>query len=83
LDSTKKGWAAKVPAISGARVKLQLAPFMDGAGLMEKKVVHGNVTAVFEVQEDGSRIPRLYYLSDYEGKRKEDSALSNTSLPPK
>lgn len=83
LDSTKKGWAAKVPAISDARVKLQLAPFMDGAELMEKKVVLGSLTAVFEVQDDGSRIPRLYYLSEYEGQSKTGSALSVKSLPPK
>jgi hypothetical protein len=79
LDSTKKGWAAKIPAISEARVKLQLAPFMDGTELMEKKVVHGDVTAVFEVQEDGSRVPRLYYLSDYEGQRKPPTAASEPS----
>jgi hypothetical protein len=64
LDSTKKGWSARIPQVSSDRVKLQLAPFLNGDDLMHHPVFRGNVTVIYEVGEKDERKPRLFFLSD-------------------
>jgi len=64
LDSHRKGWAAIIPDISERRVKLQLDPHIDGEQLMQHPAAIANVTGIFKYDEEGKKIPTLYFVRD-------------------
>jgi len=64
LDSHRKGWAAIIPDISERRVKLQLDPHIDGEVLMQHPAAIANVTAIFKYDEEGKKIPTLYFVRE-------------------
>lgn len=64
LDSFKRGWGAIVPKIHQRRVRLQLDPHIKAEGLMQHPTLLGNITAVFNFNEKGERIPVLYFLRE-------------------
>lgn len=64
LDSYRKGWAAIVPEISEKRVKLQLDPHIDGELLMQHPAAIANVTAIFKYDQEGKKIPTLYFVRE-------------------
>ena len=64
LDSHRKGWAAIIPDISERRVKLQLDPHIDGELLMQHPAAIANVTAIFRYDEEGKKVPILYFVRE-------------------
>ena len=64
LDSHRKGWAAIISDISERRVKLHLDPHIDGGTLMLHPAAIANVTAIFKSDEEGKKIPILYFLRE-------------------
>lgn len=62
LDSTKRGWAAVLPAISDRRTKLHLDPNIRTDDLMKNPHLKGDVTVVFKYNEKGEKIPSLVFL---------------------
>jgi hypothetical protein len=62
LDSTKRGWAAVLPAISDRRTKLHLDPAIQPDELMKNPHFKGDVTVVFKYNEKGEKYPSLVFL---------------------
>lgn len=62
LDSTKRGWAAVLPAISDRRTKLHLDPNIQPDELMKNPNFKGDVTVVFKYNEKGEKHPSLVFL---------------------
>lgn len=64
LDSTKRGWAAVVPTISGRRTKMHLDPHIRVHDLLGKTAVNGDITVIFQRDETGTRTPKLIFLRE-------------------
>lgn len=64
LDSFRRGWAAIVPSISNKRVKLQLDPHINSEDLMQHPTLLGSVTVIFKYDDNGNKIPSLYFLRE-------------------
>ena len=68
LDHKRTGWGAVIPSISDRRTRMQLDPTINAEILMEIREVVGDVTVVFKIDEEGRRIPKLYFLRNLKGK---------------
>lgn len=64
LDSTKRGWAAVVPSISGRRTKMHLDPHIKVHKLLGKTAINGDITVIFRYDETGARVPNLIFLRE-------------------
>jgi len=64
LDSNRRGWAAIIPSISNKRVKLQLDPHINSEDLMQHPTLLGSVTVIFKYDDNGNKIPSLYFLRE-------------------
>lgn len=62
-DNTKKGWMAIAPSIYEKRVKLHLDPSIDPKDLMTKLDIVGDVTVLFELDENKNKVPKVIFLT--------------------
>lgn len=62
LDSTKRGWAAIVPALGDRRVKVHLDLGVSPAKLLARSAVRADVTVVFKREASGEKAPVLVYI---------------------
>lgn len=64
LDSTKRGWAAVVPSISGRRTKMHLDPHIKVHDLLGKTAINGDITVIFRYDDTGLKVPNLIFLRE-------------------
>jgi len=64
LDSTKRGWAAVVPALSKKRIRLQLDPTVDPEKLAELRNITAKATIIFGHDKDYNKVPKLIFLRE-------------------
>lgn len=62
LDKTQTGWGAIIPSISERRVKLHMDPHIDRDKLSGHATIRADVTAVFSIDANGQRTPKLYFV---------------------
>jgi len=62
LDSLKRGWAVKIPAVHEKRIPLQIDKSIDPEILIGKKFFKGDVTVIFKKDAQGSDIPEKGFL---------------------
>lgn len=57
------GWAAVVPSISGARVRLELNPAIKPDAVFGQRALVGDISAVYSNNKQGKRVLRKYILN--------------------
>lgn len=62
LDSTRRGWAAVVPALGDRRIKVHLDLGVQPTKLMAKPAVRADLTVVFKRDTAGEKVPVLIYI---------------------
>lgn len=62
LDNTERGWAAVVPAVTGRRLRMELAPEINADELYGKKEIKGTVEIIKRKDTQGRMQLRSYRL---------------------
>ena len=62
LDSTRRGWAAVVPALGDRRIKVHLDIGVQPGKLTAKPAVRADLTVVFKRDGAGEKVPVLIYI---------------------
>lgn len=66
LDHKRSGWGAVIPSISDRRTRLQLDPTINTNALITKRSITGDVTVLFKFDDEGKKVPKLYFLRNME-----------------
>lgn len=62
LDSLKKGWGAVAPDVHSRRAKLKFDPSISLKDIVDKKVIIGDITVIFDYDKNNKEYPKEIFL---------------------